>query len=157
MNSVIQRRAFAGALIALLFAAILAPLLQANPEASLPACCRTHGEHHCMMSEASSASAGFAALAEKCPYFPKGVAAEHFSTSLPANLLAAAGAIVSHPAGVKQTEARYRESCNRHRHKRGPPSLLFANYTQICWEDLDASNNVFRSIHPGRGFRPGNN
>jgi hypothetical protein len=32
--------------------------------------------------------------------------------------------VVSHPAGIAQTEARYRVNFNRSRQKRGPPSLL---------------------------------
>ncbi|HME05888.1 MAG TPA: hypothetical protein VKG25_02520 [Bryobacteraceae bacterium] len=117
-----HRGTLAGALIVLLSMAILAPLLEASPEASLPECCRAHGKHHCMMTETVNGQSA-PALREKCCNFPRPIVRGVLTGSAPAHREATSIALVSHPACVKQTEARYRESFSRSRQKRGPPFL----------------------------------
>ena len=64
--------AFASPLVLPLFAAT------ADPEASLPACCRRHGKHHCTMTAAMiamlAASSGPALTAPPCPLYPTAAA-----------------------------------------------------------------------------------
>src|ERR1039458_8336481 len=56
----------------------LAAILPANPESRLPACCRRHGAHHCVMSaetatitaQAVSSSAPFLTAPSHCPSYP---------------------------------------------------------------------------------------
>jgi hypothetical protein len=104
-------------------------------EAALPACCRSHGKHHCIMTDASlkSASSGtfqVAATPRNCPFYPKGIAAAgitlHAATRSCAVSFSRSIRVLSiHP----QTMAFYRLSLDRARQKRGPPdytSLEFA-------------------------------
>ena len=57
--------AFASPLLAPLFAAT------ADPQASLPACCRRHGTHHCSMNGATpDAGNGPVFRARPCPFYP---------------------------------------------------------------------------------------
>ncbi len=112
--------AFASPLIAPLFAAT------ADPEASLPACCRTHGKHHCMMSveemQALLYGEHFTAVRDKCPLFPRAVApVPHQTLFIEQSALLFAEA-VSHPAQHRQTEAWARVALEGARHKRGPPA-----------------------------------
>ena len=47
----------------------------ADPEASLPACCRSHGKHHCaMMHWMLMASSGPSFTAPPCPLYPTAAA-----------------------------------------------------------------------------------
>jgi len=82
---------------------LIAPVAMAqDPESQLPACCRTHGKHHCMMStaDASAASAGVSlrATRERCPLFPRGgvLGCYHGTVTLTASQQFFAG-VVSHP------------------------------------------------------------
>ena len=56
------------------FASLAAPLFAANtdPEAALPACCRSHGAHHCAMrhSVAAPTPTGPAFTTPPCPLYP---------------------------------------------------------------------------------------
>jgi hypothetical protein len=55
---------------------LIAPLfaLGSDAESRLPACCRTHGKHHCMMSveemQALLDGEHFTAVTPKCPLYP---------------------------------------------------------------------------------------
>ena len=114
--------AFASPLVAPLFAAT------ADPEASLPACCRTHGKHHCMMSveelQALLGGEHFAAVREKCPLFPRAVApVPHRTLFIEQSALRFVEA-VSHPAQHRQTEAWARIALEGARYKRGPPAFV---------------------------------
>ena len=60
--------AFASPLIVPLFAAT------ADPEASLPPCCRSHGKHHCaMMHMMLGANRGPAFTTPPCPLYPTAI------------------------------------------------------------------------------------
>lgn len=59
-----MRRATSIAVLMVLLTGVFAPLAQASP-ASVPACCRTGGQHHCM---GMAGMDGFQSLPGKCPY-----------------------------------------------------------------------------------------
>jgi hypothetical protein len=72
-----MRRAYSTLLILLLLLGPFAVLLPANAESRLPACCRRHGNHHCLMNTAGVASAVDSSAPvliapAHCPLFPQG-------------------------------------------------------------------------------------
>src|SRR5271163_163740 len=101
--------------------AIFAPLLASTPEASLPECCRAHGKHHCIMTDGGAGQKS-PTLREQCSSFPKAALKGVLTYSTPAHRETTSIALVDHPAAVPRTEARYRESLDRSRQNRGPPS-----------------------------------
>lgn len=113
----------------------LIPLLVTSSldEASLPACCRRNGKHHCMMSMAernsiSSDKSQFLAPEEKCPYCPGALTLGHqtnvFGVQSGQTVFIR---LVSQSAVVAQTESKRRISRDRSRQKRGPPLLLLSS------------------------------
>ena len=103
------------------------PLLAADSDARLPVCCRRGGVHHCEAMADMDGPAGathVGSLSPKCPFAPSAVTAVAFR---PLAMLAPVSyvfaTLLSHPAGVPQTESRARMSCSRTRQKRGPPSF----------------------------------
>ena len=64
------------------------------------------------------------ALPEKCPYCPGTVVVTHTGVSTVPASEANFAALVSHPAGVAQTECKWRIARDRSRQKRGPPTHL---------------------------------
>ena|ERR1700694_4007232 len=68
-----MRRWLSISLLVLFWLTPLAALLPGSNEASLPACCRRHGVHHCVMSAPSAQAAGSAHLLSapsRCSQFP---------------------------------------------------------------------------------------
>jgi hypothetical protein len=63
----------------------------------------------------------FTAPAEKCPYCPSALVATHSELLALPVASAVFASLVSHPAGVAQTELMWRISRDRSRQKRGPP------------------------------------
>jgi hypothetical protein len=124
------RRLLSIALLLVLGLPLASPLFALNgqSEASLPACCRRGGNHHCMgamgRSAASSNGPVLRSPMDHCPYFP-GVTTgiQTAWTTLPVQGGIYAG-LVSHPAVVAQTQSMWRISRDRSRQKRGPPSIL---------------------------------
>ena len=127
------RKLLAITLLALLGQPFVQPLLawNATGKASLPACCRRNGKHHCIMSMAErlqliSRDPQFRAPREKCPYRQR-------STALPIRgrtFISPVGQgifadLTSQRAAVAQTESKFRISRDRSRQKRGPPSTFF--------------------------------
>lgn len=111
---------------------IMAPAIALAQEggSNLPMCCRRNGKHHCAMSGAerqkltakSSDETRWQAPPERCPYAPVAMtAAMHVNVFTPTVQAAMFAEIVSHPAGVAQTESKWRVACERARGKRGPP------------------------------------
>ena len=97
----------------------------ADAGASLPACCRRSGTHHCtMMGEPSSDDHGLGAVREKCPYSPAALAVVVLPSFAPTTAAAIYAGVVQHASVSPQTDARRRISYDRARQKRGPPSLL---------------------------------
>src|SRR5690348_551797 len=74
----VMRRALSILLVLVFGMPALVPLLGAatSGDASIPACCRRHGQHHCLMSDSEGsmlqatgvAAPEFRAPAPKCPY-----------------------------------------------------------------------------------------
>ena len=86
MLAILLLLAFASPLVLPLFAAT------ADPEASLPPCCRGHGAHHCAMMHAMlAADRGPAFNTPPCPFYPSAI-------SLPA--LAVASLAIAQPLSV---------------------------------------------------------
>ena len=120
-----MRRAIAISLMMLFSWTLMAPLFAQDSDASLPACCRKNGKHHCnmgMMASHSDGQRGFTTVAEKCPCRPSSASATH-SPRVKAEMERFYYAeVVSHPARCPQTEALYRVSLLRSHQKRGPPA-----------------------------------
>ena len=122
-----MRRALVMLLVAVFSLPLIAPLLASGPDdASLPACCRRNGKHHCAMAGLTVAvPSKYPTFSEKCPWTPFTRA----SLMLPHGLaLRASAARVGRAGGsastIGEAEAGYRISADRTRCKRGPPSLL---------------------------------
>lgn len=98
------------------------PLFGADAAAaSVPACCRRNGKHHCMMSMNSSRDSSVPIVWQKCPYSvtpPAVLVLPSFTPSPSASIFAG---VTRHPAAAAQVEARQRVSFDRSRQKRGPP------------------------------------
>jgi hypothetical protein len=121
------RRLLAISLLFLFSLPLISPLLgDGVAEASLPACCRRSGKHHCEMPDASTATSrsGAGAVQEKCPYAPAAPAILILPSFTPSTAAAIFAGITSHPAIAAQAEAQLRISFDRARQKRGPPALL---------------------------------
>ena len=120
------QRFLAVVLAALFSVPLIAPLLSAQSEAKLPACCRRDGSHGCAMSAKADASAkdGVNVSGRKavCPLFQSGQPAP---ASAKANVSTSANTVIALVAdcysAIAQTEALYRISFNRASQKRGPP------------------------------------
>jgi hypothetical protein len=123
-----MRRALASFLLALFSLPLIAPLVLAGSDSTLPACCRREGKHRCSMTADDSSTPGEVSLhsvAARCASYPKGTAATtDNNVGVSENSAAIFAAIVSHPAVQAQAEARYRISFARSSQKRGPPALL---------------------------------
>jgi hypothetical protein len=122
-----MRRTIALALTMLFSWMLIAPVLPSDTDASLPACCRRYGEHHCMMRGTGrqiGSQRGFTTVTAKCPCSPAiacGVHSPNYKPEAAATFYAEA---VFHPARAPQTEARFRISSLRSHQKRGPPIPL---------------------------------
>ena len=64
----------------------------------------------------------FSTPAEKCPYCPSALVPAHSELLAIPVADAVSASLVSHPAGVAQTESMWRISRDRSRQKRGPPT-----------------------------------
>jgi hypothetical protein len=119
-------RAIAVALVLSFACDAVCPAVLANPEPTLPACCRRDGKHHCMMRMSGTAESGvlLKAVQERCPYFPKNAPSMGGNCCAPPPSISVTSPVFSHPAAKPQTEARYRVSLLRGWQKRGPPSLV---------------------------------
>jgi hypothetical protein len=133
LRSYLLRRLIAILLLAVFGLPVVSPLFAATQgaDAGLPACCRRNGKHHCMMkmeerSKLIQQGVWICPPADKCPYYPGVVPAEH-SDLLPTEASGAVPApITSAPARIVQTESKRRISHDRSRQKRGPPASLLS-------------------------------
>jgi len=128
------RRAFSILFVLLFGLGPLAVLIDGEDDASLPACCRRNGTHHCVMSDAMLARMVQAALGNHaftspshCPQFPaQGNAA-------PSPILALAHVPDVETTGIPafmpliQTSSDARSIHLRTPALRGPPALTVAN------------------------------
>ncbi len=122
------RRTLSILLLLLVAMPLLAPLFAAQAAATLPVCCRRAGAHQCaggdmMMRAMSDTGRTLSIIRTKCPAFPKAVAATLLQPALFSQVQSRFAAIVAHPCGQPQTEARYRIAFSRSRQKRGPPVI----------------------------------
>ena len=123
-----MRRFLAIALLIAFGSPLVAPLFAAtaDPEASLPACCRSHGKHHCaMMHRMMASSSGPALQAPPCPFYPAALTLPRLAT---ASLVVAPQASIeirrdraTLPAVGLQAARTLSASANL---KRGPPALF---------------------------------
>jgi hypothetical protein len=114
-------------MLALFSFALVAPVLPADSEATLPPCCRRDGKHHCgMKMKTEPLSSGVALRASmRCSMFGKAGVMPVTAKAITVAPVEFVGILLaSHPTAVAQTEARYRVSFSRSRQKRGPPSFL---------------------------------
>jgi hypothetical protein len=107
----------------------LLPLLSPDPEAGLPACCRTGGAHHCAMSMHNRAIVQAAQgdqfrSFDLCPYYARRLAAPVSASFHPGTAAAIYAAVVSHPAIRIQTVVLSLVSESRSHQKRGPPFAI---------------------------------
>jgi hypothetical protein len=119
-------KAIAVALVLAFACEAVSPALFANAGATVSACCRRDGRHHCLSQSGmaqSGAADGLAFNTVRCPYFPKSATAAGGQCRVPPPSPQALAAVFSHPAAKSQTEAYYRISLIRGSQKRGPPSL----------------------------------
>lgn len=127
-----MRRALSILLVLFFSLGPLAATLGASEDASLPACCRRQGAHHCAMTMGMAAAMADAASGKTvfkapsaCPAFP-GYAA---TTSVPHALLASCvglPALLAHPHSPASGRAAARLSQIRTRVGRGPPATTLA-------------------------------
>ena len=106
---------------------IASPLLalSGSVDGHLPACCRRAGRHHCSgMAATDAATPQLGATAHKCPLYPQASVAVPHNVATPPAARALYASIASHPAGIAQTESKWRVSRYRSRQKRGPPAHL---------------------------------
>ena len=131
-----MRRALSILLVVVFWAPAFVPLFgaAASGDASVPACCRRHGQHHCLMSDSERsalqatgvAAPQFRAPAPKCPYQRQALrAVQQGQLVVPMSQVVSA-ALVSHPIGLAQTQSKWRVSRERARQKRGPPASLLS-------------------------------
>lgn len=123
----LMRRAPAALLMLVFSLVLVSPLLISGPDdAQLPACCRRDGKHHCAMAGMTlqNIPSRFVVVSEKCPCCPF----VHAQLMLPHIFFRPSAAFIAHPTSiaqiVRETEAGYRISADRARHKRGPPATL---------------------------------
>ncbi|MGA1981029.1 MAG: hypothetical protein ABSG84_01040 [Acidobacteriaceae bacterium] len=122
-----RRRILAITLLIAFGSPLVAPLLAAtaDPEASLPPCCRSHGMHHCaMMHRMLMASSGPVFSAPPCPFYPTPATPVRTATAslaAPAHLSVAQLRSFARLAATPRRVARtFAPSANL---KRGPPTI----------------------------------
>jgi hypothetical protein len=122
-----MRRAIANSLLLIFSWMLFAPLVAQNSDASLPACCRKNGKHHCMMrgmQRLGGKGIGLASVSEKCPCPPDSTGAIHSAKFLPGAAGHFHSTVVCQAACVPQPTVSFRVSFLRGHPKRGPPAPL---------------------------------
>jgi len=109
--------AFGSPLVLPLFAAT------ADPQASLPACCRRHGKHHCTMLMPGIPS-GPAFQAPPCPSYPTAATPVRIATVSLTTPLQASVEELRNPAPLVATTSSAYTSITSANLKRGPPANL---------------------------------
>jgi hypothetical protein len=124
-----MRRGFSIVLVLIFCLVPPSALIDAGENASLPACCRRQGEHHCstavqraMKEKAESGSAPALAAPVACPDYPGSAAA--FSTPRPALTVSVQGAtaLMAEAQTAPDTPAAPTWSPSEAQSERGPPS-----------------------------------
>jgi len=113
-----MRRGASIFVLVLLSASLIAPMVLALP-ASVPACCRVGGNHHCEMTLKSSGLPGLQSVPETCPY------RDHSAVTPELAALTARGhrisVVVVRPESGHSTLVVPGDSQSYDAHKRGPP------------------------------------
>jgi len=81
-----MRRAISLSLLLVFSWMLIAPLVAPDSETNLPACCRSHGKHHCnmrRMMRLGGSEKGFSTISEKCPFWPASTCAVHSASFAP--------------------------------------------------------------------------
>jgi hypothetical protein len=116
------RRAPAVLLLFFLSIPLLTPLVSAESESKLPACCRRDGKHGCSMDKRSKAQGdGVASAKALCAQYPNAKAMPVSGAMDVPRAPMAVAFVLSGPVATAQAEARYRISFSRAWQKRGPP------------------------------------
>ena len=118
-----MRRATSILLLLLFSFPLISPLFASTPDSNLPICCRRNGAHHCLMGSMMQSNPNHPSLHERCPYFPHAAATMQMQRVFFGHSQSRFAAVVAHPAGRAQTEARYRIARYRFHQKRGPPVI----------------------------------
>lgn len=95
----------------------------ADPQASLPACCRRHGKHHCTMMM-PAANSGPAFTSPPCPDYPAATTPPRIATASLATPLSLSVEQFRNPAPLAATTRRARTITTSANLKRGPPPRL---------------------------------
>src|SRR5580700_4178750 len=106
-------KAIAVALVWAFACEVVSPILLANAGATLPACCRRGGQHHCISPSATAEGLLLNTVRERCLYFPENATTTGGQCWVPPPSRQATAAVFSHPAARAQTEAYYRISLIR--------------------------------------------
>ena len=124
LYSTMLRRILAITLLIAFGFPLVAPAFATTPnsEASLPACCRSHGAHHCAMLHMLGASSSPSLNAPPCPFYPApSTTPRTASASLTASLRLTTQqnrALAPLPATPRRAVRTFLASANL---KRGPP------------------------------------
>jgi hypothetical protein len=126
------RRVLAITLLAVFGLPFASSLLALTPksEATLAACCRRSGKHHCRMSLADrdkpmDHQPSFSAPLDKCPYCPAVAVGIHQPIKFsPSSEYAIYSDELSHPTAIAQTLCKLRIARDRARGQRGPPAIF---------------------------------
>jgi hypothetical protein len=125
-----MRRGLSIALVLVFLLGPLGSLLDADGESRLPACCRRHGAHHCMMSEQMarmmSGSGPAISPPAHCPLFPEYRAVTLAQQHAIAATSASVPAQLAQPHSPAASRAAARLSQLRTRAGRGPPRSSLA-------------------------------
>jgi hypothetical protein len=105
-----------------------------DAEASLPACCRSHGKHKCFMlavhdrsgQQTSAAFRNQSTLSEKCPCLPASSVSAFHSASGPVAFRALHLALAGVELPLFARRIAFESNSHSANQKRGPPSI-FAN------------------------------
>ena len=112
-------------LLVLFSSSLIAPIFASDGSSNLPACCRRAGAHHCSgMTPSLTDGSGptLTAVHARCPLYPHATRGFELRQGSLTRSESCCAELVAHQSGRAQTEARYRSSSVRARHKRGPPA-----------------------------------
>jgi len=120
-----MRRLLAVALLLAFISPLVLPLFAAtaDPEASLPACCRRHGHHHCTMMMAMLAAMSHPTFsAPPCPFYPTAAAPVRIAPAYIAALPPLSVELRRELAPQTATPRRAMHELMPSRFTRGPPT-----------------------------------
>lgn len=119
------RRIWASLLLAAFGFTLIGPAVFAfTADSTLPACCRSHGKHHCALPQSLGSSSGPVAVAGRCPMFEVSQTFPPQPTPGRVDLSQAIfRTVVNHPPPRPQTKALRNIAFDHTGQRRGPPFL----------------------------------